>query len=102
MINTLQIVEDTPPGYPRFAAWIGSHPSFQICRRFLRLRARLLLYKQDTLVALEYELDRIDREEIRPLFLGNRRRDKNGERKEIMKQIELELAEYGMHLESVL
>jgi hypothetical protein len=55
----------------------------------------LLLYKQDSLVLLEKELDRIDQNETRALFLGNRRRDRNDERREVMEQIELELAEYG-------
>jgi hypothetical protein len=90
------IVEDFPDGYPRFAALISTHSSFHVCRRFLRLRGRLMLHKQDNLVTLEEELDRIDREEPRVLFLGNRRRDKNEERKNIMNEIDRELESYGM------
>ncbi|KAJ5025054.1 hypothetical protein J3E73DRAFT_192415, partial [Bipolaris maydis] len=87
-------VEDFPDGYPRFAALTSTHPSFHISRRFLRLRGRLVLYKQDNLVTLEQELDRIDREEPRVLFLGNCRRDKNEERKNIMKEIDTALESY--------
>ena len=88
-------VEDFRPGYPRFAALIASHTSFHVCRRFLRIRARLLLLKQDELSLLESQLDRIDHEETRELFLGNRRRDKNPERKEILMKLEVALASYG-------
>jgi hypothetical protein len=89
------VVDDFPDGYPRFAALISTHASFHVCRRFLRLRGRLMLHKQDHLVTLEEELDRIDREETRVLFLGNLRRDKNQERKTIMSQIDKELESYG-------
>jgi hypothetical protein len=54
-----------------------------------------MLHKQDHLVTLEEELDRIDREEPRVLFLGNLRRDKNEERKNVMSQIDKELESYG-------
>lgn len=89
-------VEDYRPGYPQFAALIGSHTSFHVCRRFLRVRARLLLLKQDELSVLESQLDQIDREETRELFLGNRRRDTNPERKEILTKLETALVGYGM------
>jgi hypothetical protein len=89
-------VEDRPNGYPRFAALLSSHPSFHVYRRFLRLRSRLLLYKQDSLTALEERLDQIDRDEPRLLFLGNRRRDKSDARSVVMGQIEQQLGEYGV------
>ncbi|KAH7552747.1 hypothetical protein BM1_08698 [Bipolaris maydis] len=92
--NDQYTIEDFPDGYPRFAALTSTHPSFHISRRFLRLRGRLVLYKQDNLVTLEQELDRIDREEPRVLFLGNCRRDKNEERKNIMKEIDTALESY--------
>lgn len=88
-------VENYPPGYPRYAALISSDSSFNVCRRFLRLRARLLLYKQDNIVQLEKELDKLDREEPRLLFLGNYRRDRNNERAKVVEQIGVELAKYG-------
>jgi hypothetical protein len=90
------LVEDFPPGYPQFSALISSHSTFQVYRRFVRLRSRLLLYKQDSLAHLEDELDLIDRQENRVIFLGNRRRDRNDERIQVMKKIDQELAEYGM------
>jgi hypothetical protein len=46
-------------------------------------------------VRLEEELDHIDREEPRVLFLGNQRRDQNEERKNVMRQLEQELEWYG-------
>ena len=55
-----------------------------------------MLYKQDSLVALEEKLDRIDREEPRVIFLGDRRRDQNEERRTAMNEIDKELASYGM------
>ncbi|KAI4662885.1 uncharacterized protein J4E79_004196 [Alternaria viburni] len=54
-----------------------------------------MLYKQDSLVALEEKLDRIDREEPRVIFLGDRRRDKNEERRTAMDEIDKELASYA-------
>ena len=49
-------------------------------------------------MALEEELDKIDLEESRLLFHGSRRRDRNGERRDIMQTIEKELAQYGTAL----
>ena len=91
-------VEDFRPGYPQFSALIASHPSFHVCRRFLRIRARLLLLKQDELSLLESQLDNIDNEETRELFLGNRRRDANAERIDILEKIKVALASYGVSL----
>ena len=91
-------VEDFRPGYPQFSALIASHPSFHVCRRFLRIRARLLLLKQDELSVLESQLDHIDHEETRELFLANRRRDANPERKTILEKIEVALSSYGVFL----
>lgn len=88
-------VEDYRPGYPQFSALIGSHSTFHICRRFLRIRARLLLLKQDELSLLEGQLDQVDREEERELFLRNARRDNNPERKTILMKIEVALSNYG-------
>ncbi|KAF2799729.1 hypothetical protein K505DRAFT_230418, partial [Melanomma pulvis-pyrius CBS 109.77] len=87
-------VEDFPNGYPRLAALISKHPSLHVFRRFLKLRCRVLLYKQDRLANLEERLDKIDREERCALFLGNYRRDQNEERRSVIRQIEEELAEY--------
>ena len=88
-------VEDYRSGYPQFAALIGSHASFNVYRRFARLRARLLLSKQDKLSMLESKLDDIDAAETRELFLGNQRRDRNQERQDVLEQINFALSDYG-------
>ena len=90
------IVEDYRPGYPQFPALVGSHASFHVCRRFLRVRARLLFLTQDELSLLESQLDCIDHNETREIFLGNRRRDTNGERREILEKLDVALTDYGM------
>ncbi|KAI4217626.1 MAG: hypothetical protein LQ351_000222 [Letrouitia transgressa] len=87
-------IEDYRPGYPQFSALIGSHPAFHIYRRFLRIRARLLLLKQDELSLLESQLDQVDRDEERELFLGNARRDNNPERRAIFLKIQAALSDY--------
>lgn len=92
----MSTVEDFRPGYPQFSALIASHPSFHVYRRFERMRARLLLIKQDGISVLESRLDQIDDQEERELFLGNRRRDRNLERKELLSALEQGLAVYVM------
>jgi len=88
-------VEDYRPGYPQFAALIASHISFNVYRRFLRIRARLLLLKQDELSMLEKQLDQIDNEETRDLFLGNQRRDRNQDRRHVLEKVDVALSDYG-------
>jgi hypothetical protein len=88
-------VDDFRPGYPRYAALLSTDDSFLICRRFTRLRARLLLLKQDKLASLESALDKIDEEEQCALFLGCNRRDKNQERSQVLEDIELAMLNYG-------
>ncbi|OTA70083.1 hypothetical protein K449DRAFT_459893 [Hypoxylon sp. EC38] len=87
-------VEDYPPGYPRFAALTGSHPSFYVFRRFAALRARMLLYKQDNISSLESTLERIDLEERKVLFLGSRRKDVNEARRDVLEKIDKAMADY--------
>ena len=94
-------VESYNQGYPRFSALVSSHDSFFVCRRFARLRARLLLLKQDKLAALEGELDRIDQEEQHLLFLGRSRSDRNAERAAVLSEIETRLKDYGKESFSV-
>lgn len=91
-------VEDFRLGYPRFTALIGAHPPFHISRRFSQLRSRLLLLKQDELSILEAKLEAVDEEETKELYLGNHRRDKNPVRRQILKDIDGALKEYGMYL----
>jgi hypothetical protein len=90
------VVEDYRPGYPRFSALVAAHTSFQICRRFSTLRARLLLLKQDKLSRLEQQLEKIDTDERAPLFLGSSRDDTNEERSSTLSEIDRALADYGM------
>ena len=91
------VVEDYRAGYPRFSALITASDSFFICRRFLRLRARILLLKQDRLSLLEQPLDQEDREEISPLFLGKSRSDANVRCTVFLSRIERCMADYGKH-----
>ncbi|KIW80557.1 hypothetical protein Z517_07173 [Fonsecaea pedrosoi CBS 271.37] len=89
-----RLVEDYEPGYPRFTALLSSHEPFLIFRRFARLRARLLLLKQDRLTLLEERLDGIDKLETDLLFLGNSRNDRNVQRRSLISDIEASLADY--------
>ena len=59
---------------------------------------RLLLTRQDELVSLERELDSIDREEQRQLFLGSIGKDQNKARKDTLKQVSEALVQYGKML----
>lgn len=89
------LVEDYPSGYPQFAAIIGAHPDFSLSRRFTTSRARILLYKQDKVCAIENELDKLDRNETRSIFLGRFRGQNNAERVELLEKLDIALAEYG-------
>jgi hypothetical protein len=89
------VVEHYPSGYPQYSALISSHDPFFVFRSFRRLRARLLLSKQDEIAVLESELDTLDREEAAPFFLGTCRRDGNISRATVLSQIHTKLAEYG-------
>jgi hypothetical protein len=95
-VLTHNTVEEFRPGYPRYTALLSAHPSFHNFRRFTRTRLRLLLLKQDEIAVLEESLDKIDSAEECELFLGCRRRDTNPARQEILRQLKLSLAEYGI------
>ncbi|USP82079.1 hypothetical protein yc1106_09353 [Curvularia clavata] len=88
------VVEEYRLGYPRFAALLASHKSLQVCRRFARLRVRLLLLKQDRLSMLEKQLDKIDKDECAALYLGSSRDDANEQRRLCIAEIDTSLAEY--------
>ncbi|KAI1065885.1 hypothetical protein LB507_001179 [Fusarium sp. FIESC RH6] len=87
-------IEDFRPGYPRYTSLISSHGPFFLFRRFSRLRARLLLLKQDKLAVLEKKLDDIDDAEECELFLGKSRIDRNQDRIAVLAEIESNLSEY--------
>ncbi|KAI1303464.1 hypothetical protein F5Y03DRAFT_186238 [Xylaria venustula] len=92
-------VEDYRKGYPQFTALSAANPDFFIYRRFLRLRARLLLLTQDKITILEHELDEIDRKETRPLFLGESRSDTNKDRSSVLSELYPIMASYDTLLE---
>ncbi|MCJ1311285.1 hypothetical protein MMC25_004956 [Agyrium rufum] len=94
-------VEDYRAGYPQFSALIAANEHFFISRRFLRLRARVLLAKQDRLFILEGQLDQVDQEETLPLFLGKSRSDKNTQCGSLLAEIELCLADYDSFAASI-
>lgn len=93
--NSSKVIEDFRPGYPRFSALLSAQPSFFVCRRFDRLRARVLLLKQDKLSLLEQQLDEIDENEKCAIFLGKSRCDSNADRAAILAEIEDRLGDYG-------
>lgn len=58
-----------------------------------------MLLKQDKLCVLEQKLEKIDQEEISPLFLGVSRLDRNPARQDVLSEIESSLAEYDAFAE---
>jgi len=75
--DPMGIVDGYPAGYPRFSFLLATQKCFQVVRRFARVRPRFLVQKQKELSELEEQLDKVDREDPRRLFLGNRRRGIN-------------------------
>ncbi|KAL4906197.1 hypothetical protein BDW74DRAFT_151477 [Aspergillus multicolor] len=96
--NARPKVEDYRPGYPRFTALISEHSPYLLCRSFKRLRARILLFKQDKLCQLESKLDILDKDEKCAFFLSSVRRDRNSDRRALMSEIEVCLADYGQFI----
>ncbi|KAI0383371.1 hypothetical protein F5Y04DRAFT_33591 [Hypomontagnella monticulosa] len=92
-------IEDYRLGYPRFTALLSTHKPYFICRRFDKIRSRLLLLKQDRLSMLEERLERVDQQEKSPLFLGKSRYDKNADRISLLSEIESCLADYDQFAE---
>lgn len=100
-------VENFPEGYPRISAYIDSDADTPLFRRFGILHARSLLYKQVELTELEAQLNQLDKEdEGRPGADENKWRlghsiseddgDQNEKRRDLMKQIDQKLEEYGI------
>ncbi|KAG8405055.1 hypothetical protein J3459_022263 [Metarhizium acridum] len=94
-----RLIEDYRPGYPRFTALISAYDGYFLCRRFDKLRARLLLQKQDKLSMLEEKLEQVDCEETSPLFLGKNRCDGNAQRIALLSEIDTQLADYDQFIE---
>lgn len=81
-------------GYPRYSALLSTHPAFFVFRRFGRVRMRLLLLKQNEVLALQEDLDKLDEKETNRLSLSCFRRDSNCERQQILERLTKSLEEY--------
>ncbi|PSN60376.1 hypothetical protein BS50DRAFT_506667, partial [Corynespora cassiicola Philippines] len=92
-------VESFRPGYPRLAAFFNSDRTLCAFKKFGRLHARTLLYKQDEILELQEQLDELDSNEKTAYFLYTRRQDRNVERQDLMLKIGGKLAEYNTLLE---
>ncbi|KAH8895992.1 hypothetical protein GQ53DRAFT_779302 [Thozetella sp. PMI_491] len=92
-------VEEYRSGYPRFCALLAANDNFFICRRFLRLRSRLLLLKQDKISQLEQTLDDLDQNETAPLSLGESRSDGNTARISLLTELSSSLEDYDSFVE---
>ncbi|KAF2737192.1 hypothetical protein EJ04DRAFT_130378 [Polyplosphaeria fusca] len=93
-------VDDYPKGYPAWAAFQNSDPTFRVYRRYGTLRNRVILHKQQELAGLETSLNELDEEDSNSKEnkgrLGSLRRDKEDDSKRIilMTEIEKKLKEY--------
>ena len=92
-------MDDYPPGYGKVAAFETCDPNFLMYRKFSWLHARLLLHRQDELVELQEELERLDSldKQDDPQSLISRRRGDatNPRRRDILQDIEKKLSIYG-------
>ncbi|KAI0133390.1 hypothetical protein F4776DRAFT_133889 [Hypoxylon sp. NC0597] len=92
-------LDDFKPGYPRFTALLSAYEPYFIFRRFDRLRARIILRKQDKLSILEQRLNELDQQETSLLFLGKSRCDNNPDRLGLLSEIENCLGDYDQFIE---
>lgn len=95
-------MDDYQIGYPRWAAFQNSDPTFRVYKRFGTLRNRLLLYRQFELWELEEELRSLDEKDhqlnnfkTRSLMIDGA--DTESKRVKLMDQIETKLKQYGRH-----
>jgi len=84
-------------GYPQYSALISSYDFFFAFRSFRRLRARILLKRQNDLYALEAQMDQMDREEDKPI-LATCQNERDITRAAILSEIESKLNEYGISI----
>ncbi len=75
--DPMGIVDGYSAGYPHFSFLLATQKCFQVVRRFARVRPRFLVQKQEELSELEEQHDKVDREEPKQRFLGNKRRGIN-------------------------
>ncbi|CAO2658157.1 Nn.00g074170.m01.CDS01 [Neocucurbitaria sp. VM-36] len=91
-------------GYPHWAAYQNSDPSFKIYKRYGTLRNRVILYRQQEIAQLEEELNRLDEEDHKS---GNGKtrsllwdqEDADSKRMKLIDQIEEKLKRYDDLLE---
>jgi hypothetical protein len=93
-------VADYPLGYPSWAAYQNSTPTFRVYKRFGTLRNRIILHRQYRLAKLEkqlLELDKSDKEHHKHRISSVRRdeEDNDSKRTKLIEDIERELKEYG-------
>jgi hypothetical protein len=97
-------VDESPEGYPRLAAFLDSDENFMLYRRFGFLQARILLYKQDELRALEAKLDDMDERDAKTRARKLKSREKDDaecdDRKNLIRQITAAFNEYSMPMNS--
>jgi hypothetical protein len=101
------LVENTPNGFPRLAAFQASDANFGLYRSYSYLHSRILLDYQDEITRLETELDELDWED----HTENPERLRTNEleggeviadgppartRRTVLREIKAKLMEYGM------
>jgi hypothetical protein len=102
-------VEKYPEGYPRTSAYIDSDSDTPLFRRFGILHARSLLYKEVELTELEAQLNELDKEDEGQLGADENQwrlghsisldgGDGNEKRRDLMKQIDEKMEQYGISL----
>lgn len=87
-------------GYPHWAAYQNSDPSFRIYKRFGTLRNRIILYRQQEIAQLEEELNRLDEEDHqsnngKTQSLLWDKEEVDSKRMKLIDQIEEKLKNYG-------
>ncbi|KAF2174896.1 hypothetical protein K469DRAFT_704011 [Zopfia rhizophila CBS 207.26] len=101
---TYESVASYPLGYPSWAAYQNSEPTFRIYKRFGTLRNRVILYRQQELAKLEEKLNELDAEDDkhhnrRIRSLRQDRADKESKRMELIDEIDSKLKHYDDLLE---
>ena len=94
-------LDEYPSGFPRFAAWMNCDPNFLVTRRYGWLHTRVMLYRQSELRELELKLQRSDKqdlEEEEDALIDHQSfgsGEAGDERKQLIRQIDDKLREYG-------
>jgi hypothetical protein len=93
-------VTSYPLGYPSWAAYQNSDPTFRVYKRFGTLRNRVILYRQQELAKLEEQLNALDIEDNekynhRIRSLRKDTADPDSKRMVLIDQIDSKLEHYG-------